>query len=102
MSDISNGDVRELEMRIRLTQNIWTTLEEEMIPLRDLSDEHLANIIAFCEEGNSPWGIPPDEWEPKLEKEIQRRGSEYSTDANACICFGDNGNPLNQCDECPR
>lgn len=23
-------------------------------------------------------------------------------DPNACVCFDDNGNPLNQCNECPR
>jgi len=23
-------------------------------------------------------------------------------DPNACVCFDDAGNPLNQCDECPR
>lgn len=23
-------------------------------------------------------------------------------DLDACVCFDDDGNPLNQCDECPR
>lgn len=23
-------------------------------------------------------------------------------DPNACVCFDDDGNPLNQCNECPR
>ena len=53
-------------------QDIWLTLKEEEIPLRDMTNLHLKHALAFCKEGNRVYNLA-EEWVPKLEKEIKRR-----------------------------
>ena len=52
--------------------NIWITQDGTEIPLEELEQSHLDNIINFIKRGRIAYGIGT-EWLPKLEEEVERR-----------------------------
>jgi hypothetical protein len=59
----------------RLDSNVWTMLTGDVIPLADLTDDHLKNILLWIVEHgeDSCYGFG-GQWLPKIEGEIGRRG----------------------------
>jgi hypothetical protein len=53
-------------------KDIWITLDEQEIPITELTDTHLANCLEFCKRDNRVYGCG-HLWVPKLEQEIIRR-----------------------------
>lgn len=63
---------REGELSHRFDNDEWTTSDGRVIPLSEMTENHLRNTIRFIKR--RPGNIPYDEeWLPKLQRELGKR-----------------------------
>lgn len=59
-------DALKLEQFLRLRERgelVCVTKSKKVIPLKDMSDEHLANAINWCEATDPVWEGPDGDWQ---------------------------------------